>query len=182
MSELIYHAKRNPIPAVLLAVPLFIFALLQLTPGLNIDAWSLSWYTHLIQYYFGAFASFMALIAALFANSALGDKTTARSIFLTIGFIVLAALFLFSSLATPNILIEDPYNVAFTWSLRLGLPVSSLFFAASAVNWPSQFERRLIRYRRLFWLMVLLFLLVFGFIVFGLSDLSQPLCPVRSDR
>ncbi|MFZ1396360.1 MAG: ATP-binding protein [Candidatus Promineifilaceae bacterium] len=174
MSELILHAKRNPVTAVLLAVPLLIFALLRLTPGLNIDAWSLSWYTHLIQYYFGAFASFMALIAALFANSALGDKTTARSIFLTVGFIVLAALVLFSSLATPNILIEDPYSVAFTWSLRLSLPVSSLFFAASAVNWPASFERWLIRFRRVFWLMGFLLLLTFGFVVFGLPDLSSP--------
>ncbi|MBK7894719.1 MAG: hypothetical protein IPJ90_07515 [Anaerolineaceae bacterium] len=81
---------------------------------------------------------------------------------------------MFSSLATPNILIEDPYSVAFTWSLRLSLPVSSLFFAASAVNWPASFERWLIRFRRVFWLMGFLLLLTFGFVVFGLPDLSSP--------
>jgi hypothetical protein len=48
---------------------------------LDVHAWSLSWYTRLIQYYFGAFASFTALIAALFANSALGKESAARSIF-----------------------------------------------------------------------------------------------------
>lgn len=177
MSELIYHAKRNIVTAVFLVVPLFLFVLLRLTPGLDVHAWSLSWYTHLIQYYFGAFASFMALIAALFANSALGEKTSARSIFLTIGFIVLSALFLFSSLATPNILIEDPFNSAFTWSLRLSLPISSLFFAASAMNWSSKFERRLIRFRRLLWIAVLLLLLTFGLIAFGLPQLLDNLAP-----
>lgn len=115
MSELVFHIKRRPGTAVFLAIPL-VFALLRFLPGLDVHAWSLSWYTRLIQYYFGAFASFIALIAALFANSALGEKTSARSIFLTIGFIALSALFLFSSLATPNILIEGASNPTFIWS------------------------------------------------------------------
>ena len=105
MSDLVNHIKRRPFTAVALTIPLMLFAMLRLTPALDIHAWSLSWYTRLIQYYFGAFASFIALIAALFANSALGEKSTARSIFLTMGFIALSVLFLFSSLATPNILI-----------------------------------------------------------------------------
>ncbi|WP_420631271.1 sensor histidine kinase [Candidatus Leptofilum sp.] len=167
MSELVYHIKRRPITAVFLTIPIVIFVLLRSFPALDIHAWSLSWYTRLIQYYFGAFASFIALIAALFANSALGEKTSARSIFLTIGFIALSALFLFSSLATPNVLIEGASNPAFIWSIRLSLPVSGLFFAASTIDWPPAAETFIVRFRRLLWLAGLLMLLIFGIIAFG---------------
>lgn len=135
-------------------------------PTLDLHAWSLSWYTRLIQYYFGAFASFIALIAALFANNALGEKTTARSIFLTIGFIALSVLFLFSSLTTPNILIQGASNPAFIWSIRLSLPVSGLFFAASAIDWSNLTETFIVKYRRLFWLVGLLLLVAFGILAF----------------
>ena len=166
MSELFYRIKRRPGTAVFLALPMVLFALLRLIPALDIHAWSLSWYTRLIQYYFGAFASFIALIAALFANSALGKKTSARSIFLTIGFIALSALFLFSSLATPNILIEGASNPAFIWSIRLSLPISGIFFAASTIDWPPSVENFIVRFRRIFWLTGLLLLLIFGLIAF----------------
>lgn len=167
MSELISHIKRRPLAAALLAIPLLLFALLRLFPVLDIHVWSLSWYTRLIQYYFGAFASFIALIAALFANSALGEKTTVRSIFLTIGFIALSVLFLFSSLATPNILIQGATNPAFVWSIRLSLPISAFFFAASAMDWSVPAERFIVRFRRLFWLVEMLLLVGFGLLVFG---------------
>ena len=170
MSELISHVKRRPITAVLLAIPLVLFALLRLIPVLDIHAWSLSWYTRLIQYYFGAFASFIALVAALFANSALGEKTTSRSIFLTIGFIALSVLFLFGGLATPNILIQGASNPAFVWSIRLSLPVSGLFFAASAMDWSAKTEAAIIKYRRLLWFGGILSLIVFGTIAFGYPD------------
>jgi len=166
MSELISHIKRRPVTAVLLALPLVFFALLRLFPALDVHAWSLSWYTRLIQYYFGAFASFIALIAALFANSALGEKTTVRSIFLTIGFIALSVLFLFSSLTTPNILIQGASNPAFIWSIRLSLPVSGLFFAASAMDWSTKAEGFIVKYRRLLWLAGVLLLVAFGILAF----------------
>ncbi len=166
MSEFIFHVKRRPITAALLATPLIIFALLRFVPALDIHAWSLSWYTRLIQYYFGAFASFIALIAALFANSALGEKTTVRSIFLTIGFIALSALFLFSSLTTPNILIQGATNPAFIWSIRLSLPMSGLFFAASAMDWSEATEILIIKFRRLLWLAGFLLLVAFGILAF----------------
>ena len=175
MSELISHIKRRPGTAVFLAIPLIIFATLRFVPALDIHAWSLSWYTRLIQYYFGAFASFIALIAALFANNALGRKTSARSIFLTMGFIALSALFLFSSLATPNILIEGASNPAFIWSIRLSLPVSGLFFAASAKDWPETTEATIVKFRRLLWLIGFLLLVIFGTLAFGYPDLLEQL-------
>lgn len=175
MSELVFHIKRRPGTAVFLAIPLVFFALLRFLPGLDVHAWSLSWYTRLIQYYFGAFASFIALIAALFANSALGEKTSARSIFLTIGFIALSALFLFSSLATPNILIEGASNPTFIWSIRLSLPISALFFAASTIDWPQATEKFIVRFRRLFWAAGLLLLLTFGIFAFGQPALLESL-------
>ncbi len=166
MSEFISHLKRRPVTAVLLAIPLILLALLRFVPVLDLHAWSLSWYTRLIQYYFGAFASFIALIAALFANSALGEKTSARSIFLTTGFIALSALFLFSSLTTPNILIQGASNPAFIWSIRLSLPVSGLFFATSAIDWSKTAEAFIVKYRRIFWLTGLLLLVTFGVLAF----------------
>ena len=162
LFEFISHIKRRPVTAVLLAIPLVIFALLRFFPILDIHAWSLSWYTRLIQYYFGAFASFIALIAALFANSALGKETTARSIFLTMGFIVLSVLFLFSSFATPNILVQGATNPAFIWSIRLSLPLSGLFFAASAKDWSPKHERQIVSSRRLLWIVGFLSLVAFG--------------------
>ena len=175
MSELISHIRRKPVTAVFLTIPLVLFAVLRLVPAMDIHAWSLSWYTRLIQYYFGAFASFMALIAALFANSALGEKTSARSIFLTFGFIALSALFLFSSLATPNIIIPGANNPAFMWSIRLSLPLSGLFFAASAVEWPRQVEAIIVKYRRLLWLTGFVLLLTFGMVAFGYPELLDKL-------
>ena len=175
MSELISHIKRKPVTAVFLTIPLVLFAVLRLVPAMDIHAWSLSWYTRLIQYYFGAFASFMALIAALFANSALGEKTSARSIFLTFGFIALSALFLFSSLATPNIIIPGANNPAFMWSIRLSLPLSGLFFAASAVEWPRHVEAIIVKYRRLLWLTGSVLLLTFGMVAFGYPELLDKL-------
>lgn len=167
MSEIISHVRRKPAVTIFVTTPLVILALLRLIPDIDIHAWSLSWYTRLIQYYFGAFASFIALIAALFANSALGEKTTARSIFLTNGFVALSVLFLFSSLATPNILIQGGTNPAFIWSIRLSLPVSGLFFAASAKDWSASMEAFIIRFRRLFWLVGFLMLALFGIVAFG---------------
>jgi signal transduction histidine kinase len=166
MADLISHIKRKPATAVCLTIPLLIFALLRLVPTLDIHVWSLSWYTRLIQYYFGTFASFIALIAALFANSALGKETTARSIFLTMGFITLSMLFIFSSLATPNILIQGTSNPTFVWSIRLSLPISALFFAASARDWSEASETFMVRYRRLLWLIVFLLLMIFGAVAF----------------
>ena len=175
MSEVIAHIKRRPVTAVLLAIPLLLFVVLRFTPALDIHAWSLSWYTRLIQYYFGAFASFIALIAALFANSALDEKLTARSIFLTSGFIALSVLFLFSSFATPNILIQGGSNPAFIWSIRLSLPVSGLFFAASAVDWSKRAEKTIVKFRRLLWLSGILLLISFGTIAFGFPDMLDRL-------
>lgn len=134
---------------------------------LDVHAWSLSWYTRLIQYYLGAFASFIALIAALFANSALGKQTTARSLFLTIGFITVSAFFLFSSLSTPNILIQGASNPAFVWSLRLCLPVSAIFFAASARDWSPANEALIIKNQRLLWLGAVTVIVAFAVIAFG---------------
>ncbi len=175
MSELIANIKRRPITAVLLAVPLVLFTILRVIPALDVHAWSLSWYTRLIQYYFGAFASFIALIAALFANSALGKKTTARSIFLTFGFIVLSALFLVSSLTTPNILIQGATNPAFIWSIRLSLPISGLFFAASAINWSKRAEKIIIKCRRLLWVIGSFLLIGFVTVAFGYPHLLEQL-------
>lgn len=175
MSEFISHFKRRPVTAVLLAIPLVIFVFLRLVPALDVHAWSLSWYTRLIQYYFGAFASFIALIAALFANSALGKETTARSIFLTIGFIAVSVLFLFSCMATPNILIPGATNPAFIWSIRLSLPVSGLFFAASARDWSDATEAFIVKFRRLLWFTGFLLLALFGTIAFGYPELLDHL-------
>lgn len=167
MSDLVYVIKRRSVTAVLLAIPLVMLAILRLVPMLDIHAWSLSWYTRLFQYYLGAFASFIALIAALFANSALGKETTARSIFLTMGFIAVSALFLGSSLATPNILIPGASNPAFVWSLRLCLPVSGLFFAASARDWPPATEQFIVKHQRIWWLIGLILMTLFGVAAFG---------------
>lgn len=175
MSDLFNHVKRRPFTAVALTIPLIIFATLRLTPALDLHAWSLSWYTRLIQYYFGAFASFIALIAALFANSALGEKATARSIFLTMGFIALSVLFLLSSLATPNILIPGANNPAFMWSIRFSLPLSGLFFAASTLNWSVSAESFIVRFRRVLWLVGFLLLAGFGTIAFGYPNLLEQL-------
>jgi signal transduction histidine kinase len=175
MSELISHIRRRSVTAVFLAIPLVLIAVFRFAPALDVHAWSLSWYTRLIQYYFGAFASFIALIAALFANGALGEKTTVRSIFLTIGFIALSALFLFSSLATPNILIQGASNPAFVWSIRLSLPVSGFFFAASAIEWPTNAEAFIVRFRRLVWLTGLLLLVGFGIVAFGAPGILDKL-------
>ena len=171
MSDLVYVIKRRPITAVLLAIPLVILAILRLVPMLDIHAWSLSWYTRLIQYYLGTFASFIALIAALFANSALGKETTARSIFLTMGFTAVSALFLGSSLATPNILIYGASNSTFVWSLRLCLPISGFFFAAAARDWSQATEFFIVKHQRVWWLIGVILIALYGIVSFGKPEI-----------
>ena len=89
------------------------------------------------QFYAGSFASLMALIVALFSSNTY-KRNTPRAMFIMFAFIDMAALFLFSSIATPGVLLPDYRIEAFLWSLRFAFFVGALSFALANVHWETK--------------------------------------------
>ncbi len=162
-----YSREQFRITAVL-ALPLLLFTLLRLFSDLDTQAWGLSWwYTRLIQFYTGSFASLIALIAASFAGSTLGNKTSPRSMFTTVAFVNISAFLLISSIATPTVIIPGKNNDAFIWSLRFAFPAGALFFYLATVRWRADMSNRVVRYNRLLWMIGILTLVSYATIAFG---------------
>ncbi len=146
-----YSREQFRITAVL-ALPLFLFLLLRLFSDLDTQAWGLSWwYTRLIQFYTGSFASLIALIAAAFAGTTLGGKTSPRSMFTTFAFVNISAFLLISSIATPTVIIPEKNSDAFIWSLRFAFPAGALFFYLATVRWRTNISKKIVSYNRLLW-------------------------------
>ncbi len=162
-----YSREQFRITAVL-ALPLLLFTLLRLFSDLDTQAWGLSWwYTRLIQFYTGSFASLIALIAASFAGSTLGNKTSPRSMFTTVAFVNISAFLLISSIATPTVIVPGKNNDAFIWSLRFAFPAGALFFYLATVRWRVDISNRIVSYNRLLWVIGILTLVSYATIAFG---------------
>ncbi|MCP5095423.1 MAG: hypothetical protein GY943_07720 [Chloroflexi bacterium] len=151
----------------MLAIPVLLFTFLRLSPELDVQVWNLSWYTRLIQFYGGSFASLIALIAASFAGATLSEHVTPRSMFVKFAFVNISALLLISSIATPNVIISEPNSNAFIWSLRFAFPVGALFFFLATVQWSEAVSARLIKHHRLLWLVGIITLSVYTTIAFA---------------
>ncbi|GAB4272041.1 MAG: hypothetical protein Kow0080_18020 [Candidatus Promineifilaceae bacterium] len=161
--------RRIPRLVIYLILPLAIFIYLRIFPDRDLRIWGLTWNTRLIHYYSVSFASFMALITALFAGAALGAKTTARTLFITLAFAAISAILLISGITTPGVLLPGPISETFRWSLRLSLFVGALFFAIAVTPWPRHIERTIVRYRQTIFLTLLLFYVLFLVIAFAFT-------------
>jgi signal transduction histidine kinase len=161
--------RRTPRLVIFLILPLAIFMYLRIFPDRDLRIWGLTWNTRLIHYYGVSFASFMALITALFAGAALGAKATARTLFITLAFSAISALLLISGITTPGVLLPGPISETFRWSLRLSLFVGALFFAIAVTPWPHHIERTIVRYRQTISLVLLLFYVLFLVIAFAFT-------------
>lgn len=159
---------------ILLTIPLLIFGILKAYPELDVQAWSISWYTSLIQFYTGSFASLIALIAALFASSTVRNQTSPRTIFVTFAFVNIAALMLISSIATPNILVTGN-NEAFSWSLRLAFPTGAAFFALASIRWSPQLSQLIVRNYRPLWGVGFVLLTTFAVTAFAFPETLLPI-------
>lgn len=159
MSTVTAYLKGKP-TAVLIALPLVLFALLQLFPALDTSASSVSRYIRLIQFYVGSLTGVLALIAALFAGTTLGAKTNSRALFITLAFTAISTLLLVSSAAIPDLLISELNNQFFIWSLNFSFPAAAFLFALASLPWRPATEARLVARRH--------FLLLGGVILFVL--------------
>lgn len=137
-------------------MPLLFFALYSLASSWDIPGWLLGWYYRgLFHYYIVYLVSFMALIASLSDRATLNQERGARALLITLGFSAMAAFSLLSSLALPGVLMPDTTNPAFSWSSRLALPGSGLFFALAGVRWTAGMASRLAAGKPLFWIVLL---------------------------
>lgn len=175
MITVLRERKRGYLKTAVLAIPLLLFILLKLFPEADIQAWRISWYTRLIQFYAGSFAGLVALIAALFAGSMLGDKSHPRSMFATFAFVNISAMLLFSSIGTPGVIIQDTNREAFIWSLRFAFPLSAFFFFLAGVNWNAKACRELVNKRRPLWFIGILVLSTYAVIAFAFPQLLSQL-------
>ncbi len=171
MTSMNTWIHKKPLIVGLLLFPLISLLLLYLAPSWNIPIWGLTWYTRLVYYYFTSFAGFMALVLALFANSALGSDSQPRTLFITLAFAAIAALLLLEGISTPDVLIPGAINELFRWSLRLGLPLGAIFFAISEVSWSPAIQEKLMRYRTWLWLFCALLYLLFITLAIGYAPL-----------
>lgn len=140
--------------------PLTLLAILRLLPIWDVPAWGVSWYTRLIHYYVMSFASFMALIMALFTSSGLRGEAKPRTLFLTLAFGAVAALLLLTGISTPEVLIPGMMNELFRWSQRLALPVGAIYFAIASLQWGELQEKKMMTRWRGF--------ILFNFLLYGL--------------
>jgi len=105
-----------------LAIPLIIFILLKLFPAKDVIFWRVSWYTRLFQFYAGAFASLIAIIAAAYSESSIGDKSRPGPMFIKFAFVNISVMLFYSSLGTPDVILSDSSSGVFIWSLRFVEP------------------------------------------------------------
>lgn len=167
------HSKGHYL-IILLLFPLAIFALLKVSPHLNIQAWSISWYTGLVQFYAGSLASLIALIAALFIRSSSGEEVNPRTLFITFAFVNMSALFLISSIATPDILISNNEGT-FNWSLRFAFPAGAVFFFLANIRWSDRARLVIAQYYRVLWIMGGVILTLYVIAAFGFLEVSRTL-------
>ena len=149
-----------------LAVPILLFIILRFSPDLDVQVWRLSWYTRLIQFYAGSFASLIALLAAFFAGTTLSEKASPRSMFTTFAFVNISALLLISSIATPSIIISDNNSDAFIWSLRFAFPLGAIFFYLATVRWSEKNSKIIVSCNKLLWIIGILILALYTTIAF----------------
>lgn len=119
---------------ILLIIPLLVFVFLKLSVDQNGLVWSLSWYTRIFQFYAGSFASLVAIVVAIFSSNAFKRKTP-RAMFIAFAFINMSALFLISSIATPNVLLPEHRLEAFLWPLRFAFPMGAIAFFLANIHW-----------------------------------------------
>lgn len=148
----------------LLAGPLAVFLFLR-----YVSSWDPSFAAPIFHFYIVSFASFVALVAALFVASAARLPSDARTGFVAAGFVAIAAIFLLHGLATPGMLGGEMYE-SVGWSARLSLAVGAIGFGLAAMEWGPAAEAWLRRRRRLLITLALAVYAVYLFIVVAYPD------------
>ncbi|HEX9680273.1 MAG TPA: ATP-binding protein, partial [Anaerolineales bacterium] len=130
-------------PNVFLVVgPLVIFLLLRYMPG-----WDISLPATVLHFYAGSFVSFVGLVAALFVASAARLPSDARTGFIALAFVAIAAIFLLHALGTPGVMMAGESYETIGWSARLSLAVGAACFGLASVEWGSRADAWLRRRR-----------------------------------
>jgi signal transduction histidine kinase len=126
-------------------LPFILFLLLRFRPDLD-----LSVEAPVFHFYIVTFTSFAALVSALFVASAVENRDNPHILFLTMGFVAIAALFLIHGLATPGIVFQG-FNQVVGWSSRLSLFMGSLLFALGLLDWPPHRSAYVLKSRNKLW-------------------------------
>lgn len=135
--------SEDAAPNVFLVVgPLVVFLLLRYVPG-----WDISFPATVLHFYAGSFVSFVGLVAALFVASAARLPSDARTGFIALAFVAIAAIFLLHALATPGVMMTGESYETIGWSARLSLAVGAICFGLASVEWSSGVDAWLRRRR-----------------------------------
>ncbi|MGH2628338.1 MAG: ATP-binding protein, partial [Anaerolineales bacterium] len=122
--------------------PLVVFLLLRYVPG-----WDISLPATVLHFYAGSFVSFVALVAALFVASAARLPSDARTGFIALAFVAIAAVFLLHAVGTPGVMMAGESYEAIAWSARLSLAVGAICFGLASVEWSPRADAWLRRRR-----------------------------------
>ncbi|MCA9922277.1 MAG: HAMP domain-containing histidine kinase [Anaerolineales bacterium] len=175
MMTFLRGRKKEQLQTAVLAIPLILFILLKLYPTADILAWRASWYTRLIQFYAGSFASLVAIIAAVFSESSVQDKSHPGPMFIKFAFVNISAMLFFSSIGTPEVILPDYNGESFLWSLRFAFPLGAIFFFLATIHWSEKTSRDIVQNRRLLWLLGIITLSTYGLIAFAYPEIIKEL-------
>ncbi len=163
--------SEDAAPSAFLVVgPLVVFLLLRYMPG-----WDIPLAAPVLHFYVGSFVSFVALVAALFVASAARLPSDARTWFIGLAFIGVAAIFLLHALGTPGVMMGGEGYETVGWSARLSLAVGAICFGLASVEWSPRAETRLRRWRRGLAATLLILYGAYVIIVVALPDLFERL-------
>jgi signal transduction histidine kinase len=169
MKKIYPILTHNRIITILVIALFCLLLLIQLYPPFNPQLWEIRWlvgYIGLAQYYTGFFCSFMTFIVGFSLNEIQKDKHTTRSVFLSTGFFSLSVLLFVNSLTTPDLIFSTNTENLSSGSLDLALLLGGIFFVLSGLQYTPRWEAKLVKSRKLIWLTVPVFILIYALLFF----------------
>ena len=166
--------KYNRIVTIIILCLIFVLGFLQIFPQFDFPIWEIDWfvgYTGLTQYYVGLFCSIMAFIVGFSLNEISKKTPTGRSILISAGFFILSGFLFINSVTTPYLIFHENTGGVSAGSLQLGLFLSSILFVLAGSSIPQIWQERLIKYRRLLWLFLILLVVVY--FSFGFTNIAE---------
>ena len=120
-------------------------------------------------FYIVSAAALFAAIGGLIAALAVLRSSNLRVLLLSLSFLSMALIFMIHGLSTPGFLVDGRFYGVTGFSARLSLLVAAAFLAASAVDWPQEAARRVLR-----WKLAMLATWAAGIVSYGALALFDP--------
>ena len=151
---------------VLVAAPALVLAGLQLDSAADARLTLAAPEGH---FYIVSAAAVFAAIGGLIAGLAVLRSANLRVLLLSLSFLSMALIFTIHGLSTPGFVVDGRFYGVTGFSARLSLLVAAAFLAASAVDWPQDAARRVLR-----WKFAVLAAWAAGIVSYGALTLFEP--------